>query len=108
MASDKVLTITEENFESTVAEGVTLVDFWAPWCGPCKMLAPVIDRVADMVGDEAKVGKCNTDDAGSVAQKFGISAIPTIMIFKDGEKVETLQGAAQRDAALAEKIKSYL
>lgn len=108
MASDKVLTITEENFQSTIAEGVTLVDFWAPWCGPCRMLAPVIDKVADSIGDQAKVGKCNTDDAGSVAQSFGIATIPTLLIFKDGEKVDTLVGAAQTEAGLVEKIKSHL
>jgi len=108
MASDKVLTITEDNFASTIAEGVTLVDFWAPWCGPCRMLAPVIDKVADAIGDDAKVGKCNTDEAGAVAQQFGIASIPTLLIFKDGEKVETLVGAAQSEAGLVEKIKSFL
>ena len=108
MASDKVITITESNFESTVAEGVTLVDFWAPWCGPCRMLAPVIDRVADMVDGDAKVAKCNTEEARPVAEKFNISTIPTLLIFKDGQHVETLVGASQRDSDLADKLKSYL
>lgn len=108
MASDKVLTITEDNFASTIAEGVTLVDFWAPWCGPCRMLAPVIDKVAEAIGADAKVGKCNTDEAGSIAQNFGIASIPTLLIFKDGEKVETLVGAAQSEAGLVEKIKAHL
>ena len=108
MASDKVLTVTEENFQSTIAEGVTLVDFWAPWCGPCRMLAPVIDKVADSIGDAAKVAKCNTDEAGSVAASLSIASIPTLIIFKDGEKMDTLVGAAQTEAGLVEKIKSYL
>ena len=108
MASDKVITITEDNFASTIAEGVTLVDFWAPWCGPCRMLAPVIDRVAEAIGDDAKVAKCNTDEAGAIATQFGIQSIPTLLIFKDGEKVDTLMGAAQRDADLVDKIKSHL
>ena len=108
MASDKVITITEDNFQSTIAEGVTLVDFWAPWCGPCRMLAPVIDKVADAIGDDAKVAKCNTDEAGSIAQTYGIASIPTLLVFKDGEKVDTLVGAAQSEAGLVEKIKSHI
>ncbi|MCH2205330.1 MAG: thioredoxin [Lentisphaerales bacterium] len=108
MASDKVLTIDDNNFASTVAEGVTLVDFWAPWCGPCRMVAPIIDKVADAIGDTAKVGKCNTDDAGNSAQSYGVSSIPTLIIFKDGEVQETLVGAAQKEADLVAKIQSYL
>jgi thioredoxin 1 len=108
MASDKVITITEDNFTSTIAEGVTLVDFWAPWCGPCRMLAPVIDKVADAIGGDANVAKCNTDEAGSVATKFGIQSIPTLLIFKDGEEVERLMGAAQREAELVTKIKNHI
>jgi thioredoxin 1 len=108
MASDKVITITEDNFTSTIAEGVTLVDFWAPWCGPCRMLAPVIDKVADTIGDDANVAKCNTDEAGSVATQFGIQSIPTLLIFKDGAEVERLMGAAQREADLVTKIKSHI
>ena len=107
MASDKVVIVSDENFESTIAEGVTLVDFWAPWCGPCRMLAPVIDRVADAIGDEAKVAKCNTDDAGTSAQKYNVSSIPTLIIFKDGVVVETLVGAAQKEADLVSKIKAH-
>jgi thioredoxin 1 len=108
MASEKVIGITEDNFEATIAKGVTLVDFWAPWCGPCRMLAPVIDKVAEAIGDDAKVAKCNTDEAGQVATKFGIQSIPTLLIFKDGELVETIQGAAQREADLVSKIKNHI
>ena len=108
MASDKVLTITDDNFKSTIAEGVTLVDFWAPWCGPCRMVAPIIDRVADAVGSDAKVGKCNTDDAGTSATEYGIQSIPTLLIFKDGKEVERLMGAAQREADLVSKIKAHI
>jgi len=108
MASDKVLTINDENFANTIAEGVTLVDFWAPWGGPCRMIAPIIDRVADAIGADAKVGKCNTDEAGTSATEYGIQSIPTLLIFKDGVKVETLMGAAQREADLISKIKAHL
>ena len=108
MASDKVLTIDDNNFASTVAEGVTLVDFWAPWCGPCRMVAPIIDKVADAVDGKAKVGKCNTDEAGTSAQSHNVASIPTLIIFKDGEVKETLVGAAQKEADLVAKIESYL
>lgn len=107
MASDKIITISEENFKNTIAKGVTLVDFWAPWCGPCRMLAPVIDRVAEAVAGTAKVAKCNTDEAGSIAQAFAISAIPTLIIFKDGQAVENMVGV-QNEASLVAKIKSHL
>ena len=108
MASDKVLTITDDNFSSTIAEGVTLVDFWAPWCGPCRMVAPVIDRVADTIGADAKVAKCNTDEAGTSATEYGIQSIPTLLIFKDGKEVERLMGAAQRDSDLVAKNKAHI
>jgi thioredoxin 1 len=108
MASDKVIIVTDENFASTIATGVTLVDFWAPWCGPCRMVAPVIDRVADAIAGTAKVAKCNTDEAGSSAQSYGISSIPTLLIFKDGKEVERLVGAAQREQDLVTKLKAHV
>ncbi|WDE95928.1 thioredoxin [Lentisphaera profundi] len=108
MASDQVLNLDDNSFESTVSEGVTLVDFWAPWCGPCRMLAPVIDKVAGRLEGKAKVAKVNTDEANASAVKFGVNSIPTIMIFKDGELKDTLMGAAQREDDLVSKIESYL
>ena len=103
----KYIELTNENFDTTVNEGVSLVDFWAPWCGPCRMLAPVIDKVADAIGDEATVAKCNTDDAGTSAQIYNVSSIPTLLIFKEGVVVETLVGAAQKEADLVSKIKAH-
>ena len=108
MASDQVLNLDDNSFEATVSEGVTLVDFWAPWCGPCRMLAPVIDKVAARVDGKAKVAKVNTDEANASAVKFGVNSIPTIMIFKDGELQDTLMGAAQREDDLVAKIESYI
>ena len=108
MASDQVLNLDDSSFESTVSEGVTLVDFWAPWCGPCRMLAPVIDKVAGRLDGKAKVAKVNTDEANASAVKFGVNSIPTIMIFKDGELQDTLMGAAQREDDLVSKVESYL
>ncbi|MDD7985773.1 thioredoxin [Lentisphaera marina] len=108
MASDQVLNLDDNSFESTVSEGVTLVDFWAPWCGPCRMLAPVIDKVAGRLDGKAKVAKVNTDEANASAVKFGVNSIPTIMIFKDGELQDTLMGAAQREDDLVSKVESYL
>ena len=79
-----VANLTADNFNASVAEGVTLVDFYAPWCGPCKMQAPILEQVAQSVSDRAKVAKVNVDDVGSVAGQFAVQSIPTLVLFKDG------------------------
>lgn len=103
----KYIDLTSENFEATLSEGVALVDFWAPWCGPCRMIAPVIEKLAEEFDGKAKVCKVNTDEEQDIAVKFGIRSIPTIIFFKDGEMVDQVVGA-QSEAALAEKINSLL
>jgi thioredoxin 1 len=82
-----VIELTDEVFDDTVhnSDVPVLVDFWAPWCGPCKMIAPIIQEIADEYADTAKICKLNTDDARDSAMEFGISAIPTIILFKDGQ-----------------------
>ena len=82
-----VLKITGENFEEEVekSDKTVIVDFYADWCGPCKMMSSVIDKIAEEVGENVKVGKVNTDENMTLAEKFGIMSIPTIIIFKNGE-----------------------
>ena len=91
------LEITDANFEETTQSGVTLVDFWAPWCGPCQMQGPIIDKIAEQYDGKASVGKLNVDDNADTAAKFGVMSIPTLILFKDGEKVEQFTGVQSED-----------
>ncbi|OHE06378.1 MAG: thioredoxin [Sulfurimonas sp. RIFOXYD12_FULL_36_11] len=103
----KYIELTNSDFESTLSEGVSLVDFWAPWCGPCRMIAPVIEELANDYEGKAKICKVNTDEEQDIAVKFGIRSIPTIMFFKDGKMVDQVVGA-QSKAALSQKIDALL
>ena len=103
----KYIELTSSDFEVTLSEGVSLVDFWAPWGGPCRMIAPVIEELAEDFDGKAKICKVNTDEEQDIAVKFGIRSIPTIMFFKDGEMVDQVVGA-QSKQALADKINGLL
>lgn len=94
---EKVL--TDSNFKDEIASGLVLVDFWAPWCAPCRMLGPVIEEVANEV-EGVTVGKLNVDENPMVAGQFQIMSIPTVMLFKDGQPVETLIGLRPKEAYL--------
>lgn len=104
MASENVITLTAENFDSEVLKSdiPVLVDFWAAWCGPCRMISPIIDQLADEYAGKIKVGKVNVDDEAQLAQKYGIMSIPTLYFFKNGEAVNQLVGV--RPKAELEKI----
>lgn len=101
--------ITDKNFQKEVLEdkGVVLVDFWAPWCGPCRMLGPIVEEIAKDFEGKAKVGKLNVDESPESAGKYGVMSIPTVMIFKKGEAVETLVGVQPKEI-LADKLKSLI
>jgi len=97
-----VIELTDETFDSTIQENKpVLVDFWAPWCGPCKMMAPIIEQVASEYADKATVCKVNTDDHRQAAIQFAINAIPTLILFKSGEMVKKWVGMTQKSVIIA-------
>ena len=103
----KYIELTPANFEEVTKEGVSMVDFWAPWCGPCRMIAPVIEELAADFEGKAKVCKVNTDEEQDLAVKYGIRSIPTILFMKDGNVVDQMVGASSKQA-FTDKINSLL
>ena len=102
------LEITDSNFQEILAEGKPVVmDFWAPWCGPCKMVGPIIDELATEYEGKVIFGKCDVDENGDVAAEYGIRNIPTVLFFKNGELVDKQVGSAPKSAYVA-KIEAIL
>lgn len=101
--------VNEQNFQKEVlsADKPVLVDFWAPWCGPCRMVGPVVDKIAQDYAGKLKVVKINTDEAPGIAGQFNIMSIPTLMIFKNGERVDQIIGAVPEQTITA-KLQPHL
>ena len=99
--------LTDETFEQGVSEGPVLVDFWAEWCGPCQMLSPVLEELAEELRDQVTIAKLNIEENRETAAQFGIMSIPTMILFKDGKPVEKVMGF-QPKAALKQYLESKL
>jgi thioredoxin 1 len=90
--SQSILQLNDKSFDATIKQGVLLVDFWAPWCGPCRMQLPILEEVAGRVAGKATIAKVNVDEAPELAGRFGIQSIPTLLLFKDGKQVKQFVG----------------
>ena len=97
MASENIKKLSQENFKETTQSGVTLVDFYADWCGPCRMLAPVLDQVAEGVRGKALVAKMDIDQAMQVTSELQITSVPTLILFKEGKEVKRIVGLRDAD-----------
>lgn len=102
-----IVEVTDQNFSDEVKSGTVLVDFWAPWCGPCKMIAPVLEELDNEIGDQLKIAKLNVDNNPETAGRLGVMSIPTLMVFKDGEMVSKMVGFQPKEQ-LREWLDSYL
>ena len=103
--AEGVIELDGNSYDDAVKSGVVLVDFWAPWCGPCKMQTPILEKVAAAVGDKAVIAKVNVDETPELAAKYGVRSIPTLILLKDGENKQQLVGL-QQEAALVSAIEA--
>ena len=95
-----IIELTASNFEAETKSGIVLIDFWAPWCGPCRMQGPILEQIVGKV-EGAKIAKLNVDEAGAIAAKFNVMSIPTLIVLKDGESVNQFVGVQQADTLVA-------
>lgn len=95
--------ISDATFNNEIETGIVLVDFWAPWCGPCKIIAPILDELSAEIGDAAKIVKINVDDNPESASKYNVMSIPTLLVFKDGQLVDQMVGVQPK-----EKLKAVI
>jgi len=107
MASSDILHVSDADFDTTVADGVVLVDMWAPWCAPCMMQGPILERVADALGEKVKIAKLNVDEGQAAAGRFGVQAIPTLLILKDGAEYRRFVGV-QGEETLVSALEAAL
>ena len=103
MADHKLVELDDKTFAAAIEKGTVLVDFWAPWCGPCRMQTPILENVAETIGSAATIAKVNVDESPNVAAEFGVRSIPTLIIFKEGKSVKQFVGV-QQAAALVEAL----
>ena len=104
-----ITTLSDSTFDEEIGSSSTpvLVDFWAEWCGPCKMIAPILEEIADEKGESIKIAKLNVDEAQGIARRFGVMSIPTMILFKDGEEAKRIIGAKPKQALL-DDLDEYL
>jgi thioredoxin 1 len=107
MATEKVKTFTDSNFDDETKQGVVLVDFWAEWCGPCRRMAPTVDALASEFDGRATVAKLNVDENPNVPGRYAIRGIPTLLLFKEGRLADTIVGLAAKDD-IARMIERHL
>jgi len=101
------IAITKDSFNESVAQGVSLLDFWAPWCGPCKMQLPIVEELSEELKGTATIAKVNVDEEPELASQFGVMSIPTLILFKDGQPVDKLVGLQSKESLKA-KIQNQL
>lgn len=102
-----IMHVTDQTFASEIKEGLVLVDFWAPWCGPCKMIAPVLEEIVMEMGDQVRIVKLNVDENPDTTKAYGVMGIPALILFKDGEKVDLAAGFRPKEA-LVEFISKHV